>query len=114
MPRLRRPTSTLPPFPAADLLEPLHLLPAGTILDPEEGGVLRIHVDAIRHQRNRQWLIDPPEPLIRIIRSDGEIYHARRIKLGACTLEEAYTEPLPRRTQAICVLRTSAPIEILE
>lgn len=112
--RSRRPRSTLPPFAAADLLEPLRLLPVGTIVDPEPGEVLRIHVDGIRHQRNKQWLLDPPEPLIRIIRSDGEIYHARRIRLGPSTLEEVYDEPLPRRTQAVCILRTAYPVEILE
>lgn len=109
-----RPRSTIPPFSAESLLEPLKLLPAGTVLTPEEGQPILIHVDAVRHQRNRHFRITPPEPLVRIIRSDGEIYHARGITGSAFTLVEDYASPLPRRTQAICILKTYEPITIVE
>lgn len=109
-----RDRSHLPPFPAEALLEPLQPLPPGTTLTPEEGQPIIVHVDAVRHQRNRHFHLQPPEPLIRLIRSDGEIYHARRIQLGPSELVEAYDQPLPRRTQAICVLKTYVPVEILE
>lgn len=109
-----RPRSTIPPFAAEDLLEPLKLLPKGAVLTPEEGQPILIHVDAVRHQRNRHFFIDPPEPLVRIIRSDGEIYHARGISGGTFSLVEDYESPLPRRTQAICILKTYEPITILE
>lgn len=101
-------------FAAEALLEPLHRLPPGTRLTPDEGQPIIVHVDGVRHQRNRQLLVEPPDPLIRLIVNAGEIYHARAVRLGPSELVEDYASPLPRRSQAICVLKTYAPVEILE
>lgn len=106
--------SLIPPYAAAELLEPLNLLPPGTILTPREDQPIIVHVDGVRHQQNKHLLLPIPEPLIRIILNDDDIYHARGVKLGPSELVEAYDQPLPRRTQAICVLKTYAPVEILE
>lgn len=100
-------------FKAEALLEPLNLVPAGTVLTPIDTRPIIVHVDAVRHQRNRHFNLSPPEPLVRIIIGEV-IYHARAVALGPSTLAEAYGEPLPRRTQAICVLKTSAPVTVLE
>lgn len=100
-------------FRAETLLEPLNELTVGAELTPQPDRPIIVHVDAVRHQRNRHFNVSPPEPLIRIIDGD-QIYHARRVRLGACELAEDYGSPLPRRTQAICILKTYEPITILE
>lgn len=92
--------------------EPLRGLPAGTVLTPLPPHPLILHMDG--HRRRTNQITDAREPLVRIVRSPGEVYHVRAVELGPCTLAEDYTGPLPDRPEAVCVLTTLAPILILE
>ena len=91
-------------------LEPLNPHPGG-MLAPIPGGVLSIHVDALRIRANR--VNRTRDPIIRILR-DSEVWHCHEIRLtGESRMAEDYERHLPGKPSAVCVLQTASPIEVI-
>jgi hypothetical protein len=90
-------------------IEPLNPLAPGPFA-PIPGGLLTIHVDALRIRANR--LHRTRDPLIRILNGD-EVWHCRAIAINRARMAEDYDAPLPGKLSAVCVLQTADPIEVL-
>lgn len=91
-------------------LEALNPHPTG-VLAPLPGGLLTIHVDAMRIRANRVY--NTREPVIRILTAD-DVWHCHAIRLnGPSTLAEDYDKPVPQRSSAVCVLQTADAVEVL-
>lgn len=90
-------------------LEPLRPLTPGPFA-PLLGGLLTIHVDALRIRANR--LHRTRDPLIRVINGD-DVWHCREIAIGRARMAEDYDKPLPGTPSAVCVLQTADPIEVV-
>lgn len=81
------------------------------MLAPAPGGVLTIHVDALRIRANR--LRRTREPVIRILHLD-DVWHCHALRLhGPSWMAEDYDRPVPGRPSAVCVLQTADAIEVV-
>lgn len=91
-------------------LEALNPHEPGLLL-PKPGGVLTIHVDAMRIRANR--LHQTRDPIIRIVDGD-DVYHCHALNLtGPSWMAEDYDRPMTGRASAVCVLQTADPIEVV-
>jgi hypothetical protein len=96
---------------AARYLEPLNPAPIGVIAPASLPTI--IHVDNLRLLRNR--VMREQDPMIRLLVGGPEAIpqHCRDLRLlGPSELRERYLA-LPRRSAALVVLETAAPIEVM-
>lgn len=91
-------------------LEPINPHPVG-LLSPILGGLITVHVDAMRIRANR--LRNTREPVIRLLNGDA-VWHCHELRLtGPSWMAEAYDRPIPGRASAVCVLQTADPVEVV-
>lgn len=83
---------------------------AGGLLAPIAGGLLTIHVDAMRIRANR--INQTRDPIIRIVNGD-DVWHCHALTGSSFSVSEDYDRPVPGRQAAVCVLQTADPIEVI-
>ena len=77
---------------------------------PTRGGLLTIHVDALRIRANR--INHAREPIIRILDRD-DVWHCHALTGQSFSMAEDYDRPIPGKPSAVCVLQTADPIEVV-
>jgi len=93
-------------------LEPLNPAPVG-IIEPVPGRPTIVHVDTFRLLQNRVMHEDAPTIRLLVGGPDAAPQHCHHVRLGPSEIVERYAHPLPDRPNAIVVLWTDAPIEVL-